>query len=97
MTELLFPGQPGCAAAVTGDTSAPRQCLAEPTHTVAHTYRYPRRVTLRLMVCGEHADGDPTARPMDDADRAELDGRRWQWGEALAGRRFERVAHAEES
>lgn len=96
MTELLFPGHPGCTAARHRPHGAPEPCTAEPTHTVSHLYRHPRLCRVRLPVCAEHADDGDDPRPLTDEDRGVLDARRVQHDAALAGQPWIRVGHVDE-
>ncbi len=83
--DLIYPGEPGCAAAVRLAAGQPGACGGEPVGTVEHRYCYPRPHVARLFVCAEHSQG-LEVRALDDADRTELDRRRRERAEAY-GRR----------
>lgn len=72
-------GQPGCAAMVRRPHGQWTACPEEPTHAGVR-----RRV--RLFLCAGHTELVAGSRPMDDTDRAELDGRIVQWDRAMAGK-----------
>lgn len=51
---------------------------------------------MRLFLCPQHVSLVAGSRPMDDIDRAELDGRRVQWDRAMAGKPWMGVGTVED-
>ncbi len=87
--DLIYPGEPGCAAARRLAGGQPAGCGGEPVGTVEHRYRYPKPHVARLFVCREHGQG-LEVRALGDRDRAELERRRKERDEAYTRRDADR-------
>jgi hypothetical protein len=73
---LVFPQFAGCAGTRDGRDNRRHPCTTAPVATVKHRVDGRRRGTVRAFVCEAHAVGQDDARPLTDADRAELRRRR---------------------
>lgn len=73
--DLWYPGEPGCAGAAIGFGGAPSPCQRDVVAAAPKRYRYPRPVTVRLLLCERHARLE-AAEPLTADDLAELRCRR---------------------
>ncbi len=87
----FIPTADGCGAFVTGATTQPRQCGAQPVWAGLIYFEDPRAALFWSFTCDQHVGHLHAARRFLDRDRAEICRRRDQSALAMAGRRFART------